>query len=273
MEEEQTNTENYSSKIFYFTGTGNSLHVALKIQEKVKNCQIFSISKSFKEKKLELDASTIGFIFPVYFLDVPHIVREFLNDIKILGNPYIFAIATCGGELGNTFKKVNKLLQKQNKQLNAEFKVIMPSNSIVMFNHTTTLTPEENTRKIERSEGEIENIIEIINQKQAVSFNSTGVPFKNRFVSSMGKFFLFHLINDRTFKVDEDKCTSCGTCVSVCPMNNIELKDGKPTWNHDCECCAGCIHWCPCEAIENMRTRGIPRYHHPEITPKTMKSF
>jgi ferredoxin len=28
-------------------------------------------------------------------------------------------------------------------------------------------------------------------------------------------------------KVDNDKCTGCGTCVEVCPVEVFELKDEK----------------------------------------------
>jgi MinD superfamily P-loop ATPase len=56
-------------------------------------------------------------------------------------------------------------------------------------------------------------------------------------------------------------------------MNNIEIVDDKVTWNHNCECCLACIHWCPRNAIEHMKTHGIPRYHHPNIRVKQIKAY
>ena len=270
MQNDLKHNEDYSTLVFSFSGTGNSLNVALKIQENIENCKILSISKVVEEKNFKFEAAKIGFIFPVYFLDIPHIVREFLKKIKILGNPYIFAVATCGGEVGKSFKTINKILAKQNRKLNSEFKMVFPSNSIVMMNKSQT--PEEISQRINNTEVEIEEITNIIIQNKNVGFTSTKVSFFNRFVSWMGKFFLFKMLNDRTFKVDEDKCTKCGTCVAVCPMNNIEIIDGKVTWKHNCECCAACLHWCPQRAIENMGTHDAPRYHHPQITMKQMKT-
>ncbi len=55
--------------------------------------------------------------------------------------------------------------------------------------------------------------------------------------------------DDRKFSVN-DKCTSCGTCVAICPAGNIELVEGKPVWKHHCELCCGCIHLCPVQAIQ-----------------------
>ena len=100
--------ENNSTILFSFSGTGNSLNAAIKIQENIENCEILSIPKVLEEKKFNYGAAKIGFIFPVHFQDAPHIVRELLKHIKITGNPYIFAIATSGGENGKTFRTINK---------------------------------------------------------------------------------------------------------------------------------------------------------------------
>ncbi|HMA83087.1 MAG TPA: 4Fe-4S binding protein [Candidatus Thermoplasmatota archaeon] len=53
--------------------------------------------------------------------------------------------------------------------------------------------------------------------------------------------------------VDYEKCTGAGECVTVCPVDIFELKDGKAVCNNvsDCiECCA-CVTACPHEAIEH----------------------
>lgn len=271
MKENDYIKENSETIIFCFSGTGNSLRVALKLKEKITHCKICSISKAFNEKAFEINASKIGFVFPVYFFDIPRIVEKFIKSLKILGTPYIFAIVTCGGNAGQSLKKVNKLLHTQQKTLNAAFKVVFPGNAIVMFNETPS--QEKIPGIIENSELAIEKIIDCIDQNQSSSFTPDKNTISNRIMSWSGKLFLYHLINDRTFKVDEDKCIQCKTCVSVCPVNNIKIINEKVSWGHHCECCAACIHWCPSGAIQNMKTRGIPRYHHPAITIKMIKSY
>jgi len=263
--------ENNSTILFLFSGTGNSLNAAIRIQENIENCEILSIPKVFEEKKFNYEAAKIGFIFPVYFLDAPNIVREFLKNIKIAGNPYVFAIATSGGEIGKTFRTINKLLDRQNRKLHSEFSLVLPSNSIILTDKTST--PEENDRLIKNSEVRINEIIEIITNNEIEKFIPTKISFYNKFMSRMGKLFLFRIFNDRKFKVDNEKCIRCGTCVSVCPMNNIEIVDDKVTYNHNCEICSACIHWCPQNAIEHFNTQGIPRYHHPDITIKQIKVY
>jgi ferredoxin len=263
--------ENKSTILFLFSGTGNSLNAAIRIQENIENCKILSIPKVIEERNFDYEAARIGFIFPVHFLDAPKIVRKLLKNINIIGNPYVFAIVTCGGETGKTFKTINKSLDGQNRKLDSKFSLILPSNSIIMEDKSST--PEEIDRLIRNSEVRINEIIKIINNNETERFTPTRASFKNRFGSLMGRIFLYRIFNDRRFKVDNEKCRRCGTCVSVCPMNNIEIVDDKVTWNHNCECCLACIHWCPRNAIQHFNTQGIPRYHHPNIKVKHMRDY
>ena len=264
-------SENNSTLFFVFSGTGNSLNVAIRIQKNLENCKIMSIPKIIEDKKYNYEAVKIGFIFPVHFQNVPNIVRELLKNIKIIGNPYLFAVATSGGEIGKTFQNINKILDNQNRTLHSEFSLVFPSNSIIMEDRTST--PEKIERLIKNSEIRINEVIEIISNNKIEKCMYKKSSFKDRFGSLMGRFFLYRIFNDKSFKVDNEKCIRCGTCVSVCPMNNIEIVDDKVTWNHNCECCLACIHWCPRVAIEHMKTHGIPRYHHPNIKIKQMRNY
>ena len=73
----------------------------------------------------------------------------------------------------------------------------------------------------------------------------------------------------RIIKINQDKCSGCGLCVQLCPLNNITLKNGKPVWGGGCTHCMACICSCPARAIEyGRKSRGKPRYFCPEYTPK-----
>ena len=59
----------------------------------------------------------------------------------------------------------------------------------------------------------------------------------------------------------DDRCTGCGTCSRLCPLNNIAIKDKKPVWGKNCTHCMACISYCPVEAIEyGDKSKGKPRY-------------
>jgi ferredoxin len=62
-------------------------------------------------------------------------------------------------------------------------------------------------------------------------------------------------------------CIRCMACVRICPTRNITMTKGGASWGTDCTQCYACIHWCPAEAIEiGGRTKGKPRYHHPDVS-------
>ena len=84
---------------------------------------------------------------------------------------------------------------------------------------------------------------------------------------------------DNSFSVSRN-CTGCGTCVKVCPVENIELQaaasegsglsGGGPRWLHRCEFCLACLHWCPAGAISSSGVKGTRQYHHPDVSVSDM---
>jgi len=52
-------------------------------------------------------------------------------------------------------------------------------------------------------------------------------------------------------EVDEEKCTGCEECVSVCPVDVFEMKDEKsvPVNAEECIGCESCIEVCEQDAI------------------------
>ena len=51
--------------------------------------------------------------------------------------------------------------------------------------------------------------------------------------------------------VDQEKCTGCGECVEICPVEVYELQDEKsvPVNAEECTGCESCIEVCEQEAI------------------------
>jgi len=51
-------------------------------------------------------------------------------------------------------------------------------------------------------------------------------------------------------KVDIQKCTGCGDCVEVCPLEAISLNDDKAVIDeNNCTECGLCVDECPNDAI------------------------
>ncbi|MCP4133809.1 MAG: 4Fe-4S dicluster domain-containing protein [bacterium] len=53
-----------------------------------------------------------------------------------------------------------------------------------------------------------------------------------------------------TVSRDTDRCTACGTCVRICPMNAMELRENAVEYNKDrCLGCELCVEHCPNQAL------------------------
>lgn len=53
------------------------------------------------------------------------------------------------------------------------------------------------------------------------------------------------------FKVNEEKCFGCGTCIQLCPSGAISLSEDKAFIDQEkCQECGRCKENCPGEAIE-----------------------
>ena len=50
-------------------------------------------------------------------------------------------------------------------------------------------------------------------------------------------------------KVDNDKCTGCGTCTDSCPVEAIKVNDQAVIDEEECIDCGTCVDECPEGAI------------------------
>lgn len=85
-----------SSKIYYFSGTGNSLVVSKTLKEMLnRNSEVIPLAIHKKERNIDINEDILIIVFPVYFADVPDIVKSFIDKLNFNSNPDIYAIATC----------------------------------------------------------------------------------------------------------------------------------------------------------------------------------
>jgi len=87
-------------EIYYFSGTGNSLHVARELQKQIPETKFIPMVSLLKEDVIETKGETIGFVFPIYLSSTPDPVRRFLKKIDLKPIQYIFAVTTNSGHPG-----------------------------------------------------------------------------------------------------------------------------------------------------------------------------
>lgn len=249
--------------ILYFSGTGNSAFAAKKIAEALgEDC--LNLFAKIRSKNYEEIYSEKPFVFvcPTYGWQIPHILEDWLLKTPLKGSEKIYFIMTCGQDIGNAKKYVQKLCDSKQLTIMGCACLVMPENYIAMFP-----VPDE----IEASTIVKKAIPQLSQIAASISAETTlpdvPVTLSGRFLSSaVNKIFYALFVHDKKFTVS-DACVGCGKCADVCPLKNISLKNHKPTWHGNCTHCMACICRCPAEAIEYGKiSRGKPRYHCPDIS-------
>lgn len=279
-----------SMKIYYFSGTGNSFVAARDIAKQLE-ADLIPIPKVMNMEKIQIDAESIGIIFPSYLAalsGVPIIVERFAKKIVNIGSLHIFAVCTCGGyECVNALPPLNRLKQiirSCGGKLSDEYSIRLPMNNLD-YDHIPIPITRDHDVIINKSKVKIDDICYRIKMKKGTKHKSAKILF-GLLMTPLYKLMWSTIINDLKKKAKEpmdtklvyyelipltdksiivdDKCSGCGTCARVCPANNIKIIDNKPEFQHRCEMCFACDEWCPSGAIHHWsRAEGV-KYHHPE---------
>lgn len=242
------------STIFYFSATGNSLTTAQILSKHLPySCQCIAVSSLKEDEKIMINDDVIGFVFPIYYGDMPYLVREVINKFEFTCQPYIYLVATYRGHAGDIAKRLDDILRQKKQSLALSLGVTMPGNSWIS-------TPEENAVRLAHQEEAICQLIPRIIAQDREDYSKLDTPKPSPISNGP--------INMRGIMAD-DTCIGCGTCVRVCPMNNIQILDKKAVIGNNCLTCLACFHWCPIEAIYMSKEKEVERrfkYHHPDIT-------
>jgi len=252
--------------IFYFSGTGNSQWIATQLSEHFSDT-LYQIGEYERREaplipgfEVKTDEK-IGFVFPVHSWGMPPVVVKFITDMQLNGydNQLIYCIMTCGDECGYTGRMFADAIKAKGLKSRHIYSVIMPNSYICMKGFDVD-SKELQTKKVEQAKIDLPKLISAIENNQPVDFYEKGKRFSKIKSGLIYKMFAKHALTDKPYTCS-DECISCGKCVKICPVNNIELVDGKPVWKGNCTQCLACIHCCPVKAIEyGKSTKNKGRY-------------
>jgi ferredoxin len=245
------------TKIYYFSGTGNTLWSAKRIAELLGGCELFNIGAEIRKSQETIEAERIIFLFPAYAYQSPLLVRRFLIRTEIRSS-YIAAIVTFGTDPGGALAEVHRILSR--KKITASFFGSIPS----VENYIPIFGPPQEQKKKERLAMQ-RNATKEMAWMLSTQHTNRIWPVRPFSMCVSSLFRLAKPLFVKGFKVTAE-CNGCGICVAVCPAGNIAMKGRQPVFFPQCEHCQACLNWCPRRAIRYIRLKpDTPRYHHPEV--------
>lgn len=239
--------------LYYFTATGNSLTTARRLADGLGSCRLIPAVSLMKKAKVIENSETVGFVFPVYFSDMPCLMRDLISKMVFTAeHPYIFAVPTCRGHAGACHQRMNQLLMTRGQKLSLAVNVNMPGNSYIN-------EPGVDEQHLAGQDSAVAAILPLIRARETRDYSDASIiPLARTAYPN----------NFRGIEAESDKCTGCGICAEVCPMGNIVLRENKAVIGDNCSTCLSCFHWCPNEAVWMSKQENIARrakYRHPEV--------
>lgn len=245
--------------ILYFSGTGNSKYVS-EVIGKITNDTIVSVNEILKNKSNGIQNSDKPFVFvcPTYAWRIPKVFEEFIKNTTFTGTNKAYFILTCGTETHNALHYVKNLCKEKNMILSGFSSIIMPENYIAMFDAPDK---KEADTIIKTAFPQITALGDQIKREEILP--EEVVSKKSKFISSVvNPLFYKACVSAKGFYAT-DRCINCGKCKNLCPLNNVEMNNQKPSWGKNCTHCMACICGCPTEAIEyKTKSIGKPRYYN-----------
>jgi len=241
--------------IMYFSGTGNSRHVAKKLAALTSD-SLLCINEYMKQGKVyEGGDRKLIIVAPTYAWRLPLVVTDWIKRSVTSTSKCIWFVMSCGGEIGNAAKYNLQLCEVKGISYMGTAGVKMPDNYIIMFK-----SEEHDAAKVVLAEADkrIAELAEYIKNDKV--FETPRRNLYDRLMSSMVNPGFYKNVKADGYHI-EGECISCGKCESVCPLNNVKLVDGQPVWGKNCTHCMACISYCPSGVIEyGKKTKGKERY-------------
>ncbi len=228
--------------IYYFSGTGNSRHIAKHIAKLTSDTTKSICDTPF----VPTDDACIGLVLPVHAWHAPTIFQDFilkyLHKLVLHPSPYIYMIATCGDDIGRTEELVVKQLSIIGHKLSAAFSLIMPDSYIGLPGFDVN-ADEVERRKVEQALALLPAIAQDINERRPARRTKPG-PFPWVKSHVLRPAFYRYFAGSRLFSTT-DACIGCKKCARICPTHNISFEKNRPQWGKNCANCLACYHVCP----------------------------
>lgn len=262
--------------ILCYTGTGNSLAVALRLAEMLGD----SVLRLEREMLISPAAHVIDlsghkhvvWCFPVYSWGLPPVISRVMQHITLTNADTLphYMVATCGDDAGRTHLQWRHTAESRGWDALNAFTVVMPNTYTLMKGFDVDPAELEQSKLSKMPEA----VDTIAGKILAGSIGDEVLMGKWSRIKSgiIYPWFVRHAMSPKPFHYT-DRCISCEICAQSCPMNNITMDNAHPHWHDNCALCLRCYHLCPRHAVAyGKATTNKGQYHNPSLSPICQQS-
>ena len=238
----------------YFSGTGNTrycLTYFLRLLD--ESAQAYALEEAAAEAALG-EQETIVLAYPVYFSNVPKLVRDFLAQHQAdFGGKRVFILATMGLWSGDGAGCAARLLRRYGAEIAGGLHVKMPD--CIADERALKRPLAKNQQLIAQAEAKMTQAAQ---GWQAGRPPQEGLGPSYHLAGLLGQRLWFYgktLHYSDKLKIDPERCMGCGRCISLCPLHNLSLAQGKAAAHERCTMCYRCVNACPQQAITLLGKR------------------
>lgn len=241
------------TNVYYFSGTGNSYRIAAMIPNKLENVRLINMAQG-QRAEAHSSSAVIGLVFPLYYFGLPVIVEEFLRNLEIPDDCYIFILVTRGEPLaGGVKRQLDQIFDEKHRAYHF-LRYLTMGNNYPFYGFDSSTVATKRARNQMSGKKLTSMIVDIQKRKASKQFSPLDYPPFSQITLNLPTYGYRHFLaihhRDSSFVVDHNRCNNCEKCRSVCPVGNIEVND-HPAWKHEsCQLCLACYHVCPTNAIQ-----------------------
>jgi len=240
--------------MIYFSLGGTTGRVANSIANGLTsaNCKVDLCNIKDSEVPELKGYELLGIGTPVYYYRPTFNIIDTLNSFPDLKGMAYFTFVLYGTYRFDTDVFINRILSSKNAYQIGCYHCYGEDYFLGYLKRGFLFSPNHPTAK-ELENAEVFGLEVLNNYKNKLPVKPDNEQ-KPKVINRLQRFsvnqWLSKNILNKAFKVNRNKCNSCGICIKECPTENISMdKDGYPTWGSNCILCLYCEFKCPEEVI------------------------
>ena len=245
--------------MFYYSATGNTKKACEHLHRKIPDLELIDMAQP--RKKMIFDFDMVGFAFPVQYLELPPVVRFFLELLPLANGKPAFLLSTFGIMGGKALRSASKELQKKGYYILDFFALRMPESFPPFIAKGVTGNDAPTPAEVAAFNAFCDSIGEGVRRLgtgKAISPKKVKLGFWDAVIPAPRRSKIMRQFG--TLSVHEGLCAACFSCRDACPYGAI-FAHGKPEFDMSrCRACFACLNTCPNGAISVSGGPSLPQY-------------